>query len=70
MPSSAQQAVSKGVKDLIAALLPSKHERRQMHCVVEAVSNAIATAPQSGAWTVVRAKSVGSFEKRTNLAGT
>lgn len=41
-----------------------------MKRVVEAVSNAIASAEQSGAWTVARAKPVGSFKKRTNLAGT
>jgi hypothetical protein len=70
VPVSARQLVQNGLQGLIAALLPSEDEESCMSCVVEAVSNAIARAPQSGAWTVARAKSVGSFEKRTNLAGT
>jgi tRNA nucleotidyltransferase (CCA-adding enzyme) len=51
-------------------MLPRKEEKKRMHGVVEAVANAIKRGPQSGAWTVARAKSVGSFEKKTNLAGT
>jgi hypothetical protein len=68
--SSARQTLQQGITSLIAALLPSKAEKADMHCVVEAVSNAINNGQQRGAWTVARAKSVGSFEKRTNLAGT
>ncbi|KAF6266624.1 hypothetical protein COO60DRAFT_6714 [Scenedesmus sp. NREL 46B-D3] len=67
---SAEQRVQAELRSLIDALLPSQREDGDMHCVVEAVANAIARAPPSGAWTVARAKSVGSFEKRTNLAGT
>lgn len=65
-----RQTVEGGIQRLIDALLPPEAERRRMKRVVEAVSNAIASAEQSGAWTVARAKPVGSFKKRTNLAGT
>jgi hypothetical protein len=68
--NSARQTVQHGINSLIAALLPRDTEKADMHCVVEAVSNAIHSGQQRGAWTVARAKSVGSFEKRTNLAGT
>jgi hypothetical protein len=70
LQGSAEQSVRRGLKKLIAALPLSKDEDERMSCVVEAVSNAIARAPQSGAWTVAWAKPVGSLKKRTNLAGT